>query len=938
MFRSRPRGIWPFAAAAVLIIPFTVPVPWLTNAIWTHMPGWFVTIENIWPMQRLFLVWSSLILFTAAIALGAPGPVPDVGVRRAILRLLLCGLAWSGYEAYEMAKGTFVHRQSPAETRLRESPDNLELSRYAYSSFSYCPSYFSHAFMDPWFENRLLDVHSLEPIITNADAAAPSPTSPEAEGPSPRLEQAGVWTGDSVTSSNYYLLEPRLSFEPGKHYALRLEFTTPGISGTLQLRSRNLFREYMLPDSGSGMPRAGSSHAFGSDDTSCHVMPISISGADDAPPSFLFIANKRIGDKITFARYWLYSYDRDRLPVSVESWIPYTARVDTPRPAFLETPRMYLRGWRARVNGHWATPLQSPDNLVMIPLNAGTSRVILEYFAPLPLTLAFWACALGWTALAAVAACQLFLWSGAMTLDFAWVSTPSWLLRIIDARGYPFALAWHHKTATSCAVVACILAAVYVKHQSDEKYDLQAVGPVRVEFTRPHGFIGASQPILTTGRATAATIVFVTYLDEGHATIGADVWGTLFKSPPLAMDFGKVQSLVVSDSALFPLKNPSVKGLQPSEIARLRNEIAVELNGTPVIQGAAYAYETTPAEVLAGSAPFGSTTNHKFMGQILSVERLPVPREVALPSGRHAHLHVVFPKGRIGRNEPILSATSGIQSRLCYVSYLDYGKLRMTCWGPEGVPAMSVEVEYDPKTAHDLDFIPGESSYGPASFDMACEFDGAHVLGHAGNPPAEPPVIESGRNTLRAPDVDARFTGPVMDLELKPNTNKASEAAEEFGPIHLVVNFPAHKEGRSEPLVSAGHTGAGDFVYVNYVDDRHVRLGFDHWGYGGEISAPIAVNYSAPHEIWVSMAPLYPGEQDDRSWRGLDRAARRRLRSRVEVVLDGKSALTVEAPTYPSLPSEIAVARNPIGGSTSDPVFSGTLVFAERGAEIPAPH
>src|ERR1019366_731206 len=81
--RTRPRGAWAFAAASVLIVPFAVPVPWFTDAIWTHVPVWFVTVQNIWPMQRLFLVWSSLVLFTAAIMMGAPGLAPGRGSKAA---------------------------------------------------------------------------------------------------------------------------------------------------------------------------------------------------------------------------------------------------------------------------------------------------------------------------------------------------------------------------------------------------------------------------------------------------------------------------------------------------------------------------------------------------------------------------------------------------------------------------------------------------------------------------------------------------------------------------------------------------------------------------------------------------------------------------------------------------------------------------------------
>jgi len=225
--RWRPPGALAFAAASILVVPFTVPIPWVTHALWTHAPVWFVTVQNIWPMQRLFLVWSSLVLFTAAIVIGAPGFAPGRAARTALLLFFLGAIAWSGREAYRMETGIYPLRSTPQDTRLIEGADNVQLSRYAYSSYTYSPSYFSHAYMDPWLENRLLDVHSMEPILCNADAAGPTAAHAGDEGSAAKLVQSGVWTGESITKSEYYMLRPGLSLEAGKHYALRLEFLEP---------------------------------------------------------------------------------------------------------------------------------------------------------------------------------------------------------------------------------------------------------------------------------------------------------------------------------------------------------------------------------------------------------------------------------------------------------------------------------------------------------------------------------------------------------------------------------------------------------------------------------------------------------------------------------------------------------------------------------------
>ena len=206
--------------------------------------------------------------------------------------------------------------------------------------------------------------------------------------------------------------------------------------------------------------------------------------------------------------------------------------------------------------------------------------------------------------------------------------------------------------------------------RAPRKHTLAGAGPIRIEFTRPYRQIGLTQPLLSTGHPHAGTIVFITFLDSRHVQIGADVWGSLFKSKPIDMDYNQVQSLVVSDSALYPLDDPRVKELSSREIAQLRGELRVELNGTNVLQASCNAYDTTPSEILVGEAQFGSVAAKKFAGEILRAGRLPIPRATVLPLGWHARVRAKFPVGRVGDSEPILSAAAGPDALLCWVTYL----------------------------------------------------------------------------------------------------------------------------------------------------------------------------------------------------------------------------------------------------------------------------
>ena len=390
---ARRRAAWAFALASIIIIPFTVPVPFLTDAIWGLLPSWFVTINNVWPMQRLFLVWSALVAFTGAIVLGSPRVSGSFWRHALVISALLCGTAWSAREAHKLAAKVRLTRSSPEQTRIMEGLNNTQLGRYAYSSFQSTPGYASHGYMDGWFENRLLDRKSLEPFLTNADAAAPG------DGPDAgysTLVSRGMMTAEDISQSMYYFLRPTLTLEPGKRYAIRIEFLDTGIAGTLQLLEDTMFREYILPDSGSGMDRRGPPKAFGSEQTSGKVLPLSILGKAPAPVKALIITQRATNENFTAARYWLYTYERENLPIRVESWMPYRVRLDSPRPAFLETPRVWLKDWRAIVNGLPVKTDRSPEDLVMVPVEVGQNTVTLQFHPPLILRISFWILFASW--------------------------------------------------------------------------------------------------------------------------------------------------------------------------------------------------------------------------------------------------------------------------------------------------------------------------------------------------------------------------------------------------------------------------------------------------------------------------------------------------------------------------------------------------------------
>ena len=165
-----------------------------------------------------------------------------------------------------------------------------------------------------------------------------------------------------------------------------------------------MWRQYILPDSGENIQHAGPPRAFGSLPSSSHVMPLATAVDQPVAARFHFLdsgapdPHSFPSPQFAFARYWLYTYEAGDLAVKIDSLLPYRARTAVAGAAWLETPRMWLTGYRATVNGQPAEVRRSPDNLVMIALPPGESAIALDYFAPWWLRGAFWMGLLSWCA------------------------------------------------------------------------------------------------------------------------------------------------------------------------------------------------------------------------------------------------------------------------------------------------------------------------------------------------------------------------------------------------------------------------------------------------------------------------------------------------------------------------------------------------------------
>jgi hypothetical protein len=265
--------------------------------------------------------------------------------------------------------------------------NNIVLTRYSFSSFPFVPPYFSHGYIDPYLENRVLAPDQKTVLASNVVAAEPSAAATE-------IPLTAAYDGVQVA-----VLSPAFAIAPGVRYAARFVPLTPLAPGSLLVAGKIVLRQYYMPDSAMGMLHQVPGNAFGLNVNSRDFFPLWTSQSQPETIGIHYVYDQPPPAPVPvhFARLYLQAYALDRLPVKVSSWMPYRANTTAAATGdWLETPRMYLPGYAATVNGRTADVSASPGGLVAVRLQAGENDVVLRYPGPWLLRVAYGLALLTW--------------------------------------------------------------------------------------------------------------------------------------------------------------------------------------------------------------------------------------------------------------------------------------------------------------------------------------------------------------------------------------------------------------------------------------------------------------------------------------------------------------------------------------------------------------
>lgn len=454
-------------------------------------------------------------------------------------------------------------------------------------------------------------------------------------------------------------------------------------------------------------------------------------------------------------------------------------------------------------------------------------------------------------------------------------------------------------------------------------------GGLRLEVRLPAEHGELPEPLFETGfQSERRDWLQIDYPAPGMARLGVFHAGTgaLEGDPfPIPAD-GRLVIEVRSGSLLPPYSHPVFSGWSRADYDAARRDLQVRVNGTEVLRASFECYDSTPANMTIGRLKWAAgVAAPAFTGEVLSVSRLPLEKPErplpALTEPAPVEITLYLPVLRQGGSDPIILTGKGAASDLLYCTYLGQNRIRFGfdhfgAGGPQ-----SEAVAYDPMKPHTLAVCMGPLSDPNPPGRLVVVFDGRCLINVAqGFYPASPASALLGFNAFGSSAAGQQFTGRVarvrqVSLASLPPPLKATGG---YGAVEMSVLFPYNMAGYAEPLVVTGREGAGDFVFVSYVDSRHVVFGFDHWGYGGPRSEPVEVDYGQVHRISVTMDSLYPPGSPPPS------------RGFVRVSIDGQVVLDNRARCFATSAERISVGENTIGGSTCRAAFSGRLLSIER--------
>ena len=442
---------------------------------------------------------------------------------------------------------------------------------------------------------------------------------------------------------------------------------------------------------------------------------------------------------------------------------------------------------------------------------------------------------------------------------------------------------------------------------------------------------GTLEPLVVAGAGTDVDAIVVRHTGPGRAQLLFDHQGFgTFAGPEFDLEPGREHRLDLRLGTICPPPwHPWYDG-QPPGSARQRTRVAAWLDGRVMFDRDTPTFQASSSQLVLGRRGQLLYGEERFSGSVRLVGPLApdaVWMDRLVQASGPVRLRVRLPRDRFGATDPLLLTGQQGRADLVAVHYLREGWIQLLVEHEGAGTRRSLPLAVDYDQPHD--FVIETGSLRPAvalPVDTALrgayvELDGRAVLHDSFRThPAGPYEVYVACTPWAFGASQRLFGGEILAVVRGGSGDAAAQAVAALAagrPLDLTVIFPRDAPDVSEPLLTTGIAGKGDGIYMHYFGGEAVSFGFDHWGAGGPHSPPVPVDFAMKHHVILSWGALRPPGEP--------------ARNRLRVVLDGRVVLDAPVEYYPARPSQVALARNPIGMSTSRRDFTGDIlaVFPE---------
>jgi hypothetical protein len=255
------------------------------------------------------------------------------------------------------------------------------------------------------------------------------------------------------------------------------------------------------------------------------------------------------------------------------------------------------------------------------------------------------------------------------------------------------------------------------------------------------------------------------------------------------------------------------------------------------------------------------------------------------------------------------------------VTYLPDQELQFGHDHQGGGAVVTAPVSYDPTLDHVIEIDPGTTD---GNFRL--RFNGDLLIDIKRSFfPARASDVFWGLDAAESSVVDVSFSGTIHEISPIDAVKWRQDQARP-GALVAIIKFPIRPSAVVEPLLTTGVTGAGDLLYVRYVDATHIVIGHDHWGFPSLESGLIKIDSTMPHNLWI----LVPGLLGSAPLTTLSAKLEKALQRDIFVFLNGKVVFSSAREFHPFDLREVGVFKNPIGGSTCAARFTGEILFYQQ--------